>query len=579
MTKPPTILGLNTVYHESSACLLRGCRPAAFAEQERFNRIKHAKPARIDNADEIPIEAIEYCLQQAGVRWDQLDHVAVSFDPELRSILPDEPTAAGGWGSPEGEALFLERIRTLPDRLSEHAGQDLTGRWHWVPHERAHAASAFYASPFTEAAVLAESSTALIAHGSALGIDELETVQYPHSLGFLWEKLSKFLGFGEYDAGKVMALAAFGPAGEYADHFKNLVACRNGSFEVSLDQLLFRAERYEPLELLFGPRRPADGILGAREVGVAAALQTATEEVLFNLSRRAQRETGSRNLCLAGGVMMNCVALGRLLAQGPFKEIFVQPVAHDGGTALGAALEVYHASNEGTDRWIMHDPFLGPRFTEAEMEGALRDARLSFYRSPNVEREAAESIAAGRIVGWFQGAAEAGPRALGNRSILADPRNPATKDLINLKAKHREFFRPFAPAVMAEQAPDWFEIPRDSPSLRFMSFALPVRPDKQSLVPAIVHVDGTGRLQVVDRTLNAPFHRLISEFHRLTGVPLVINTSFNTYDEPMVLSPSDAVKTFLRTDLDLLFLGDFVVNRPGHADSKNASDAVKRELG
>ncbi len=568
MAKHPVILGLNTVYHETSACVLRGPELLAFAEQERLNRVKKGKAARVDNPDELPVEALLYCLEKAGVTWGEIDRVAVSFDPGLRSEAIDEMTVPGDWGSRSGEARFLGRVRGLPSRLSQLTGIDFGPRWRWIAHERAHAASAYFASPFEEAAVLAadgigESTTASLGHGVGGDLREIASIHYPHSLGFLWEKICKFLGFDEYDAGKVMALTSFGAASDLAAPFSGLVTVTDGSFEVAPEELLFRVDEYGPLERRFGPRRARDGILGPRDAAVAAALQSATEEILGTLAERLHRETGSENLCLAGGVMLNCVALGRLLRDGPFANVFVQPIAHDAGTALGAALAVFHEESDSTERWVMKSPYLGPEFFETDFKEALQAAGIgSYHQSEDPAREAAQAIADGKIIGWFQGAAEAGPRALGNRSILADPRTGASKELINLKAKHREYFRPFAPAVLKEHASEWFEVPRDSPSLRFMSFALPVRPEKRQEVPAIVHVDGTGRLQVVGREINPLFHELVSDFHEITGVPMVVNTSFNTFDEPMVCSPADAVKTFTRTDLDLLFLGDLVVRNP-----------------
>jgi carbamoyltransferase len=359
-----------------------------------------------------------------------------------------------------------------------------------------------------------------------------------------------------------MALASFGCVSDFAEQFAEIVTCGDGSFEVALDQLLFRANEYGPLEARFGKRRQAHEHVGPREAALAAALQHATEEILFGLARRLHEQTGSKNLCLAGGVMMNCVALGRLLGESDYEDIFVQPVAHDAGTAIGAALASLYAETNCSDRWVMNNPYLGPEFTEQDMAQAFQAAGVTFRRTEEATHDAARAIADGKIIAWFQGAAEAGPRALGNRSILADPRWPGSKELINQKAKHREYFRPFAPAILAEHASDWFEIPRDSLSLRFMSYALPVRPEKIHRVPAIVHVDGTGRLQVVDRRMNSAFHQLVSTFHAMTDVPMVINTSFNTYDEPMVCSPTDAVRTFLRTDLDRLYMGGLVADNP-----------------
>ncbi len=568
MSDGPLILGLNTVYHETSACLIRGPELLAFAEQERFNRVKKGKPAKVDNPDELPVEALLYCLEKAGVAWRDIDRVAVSFAPDLRSEPIAEMTIPGDWGSPSGEARFLSRVRDLPSRLSHLTGVDFERRWRWIPHEHAHAASTYFASPFEEAAVLCmdgigESSTALLARGQGTALHEIDTIRYPHSLGFVWEKVCKFLGFGEYDAGKVMALTAFGSASDLAAPFSELLRPTDGRFEVDPEELLFRVEEFGPLERRFGPRRLPGGFVGPRDAALAAALQEATEQVLVRLAERLSRETGSKNLCLAGGVMLNCVALGRLLREGPFANVFVQPIAHDAGTALGAAFATLYDEWEAAGRWVMESPYLGPEFSDADMKEAVQAAGIeTHHRSSDAAGEAARALAEGKVIGWFQGAAEAGPRALGNRSILADPRTGASKERINLKAKQREYFRPFAPAVLKEHAAEWFEVPRDSPSLRFMSFALPVRAEKRQQVPAVVHADGTGRLQVVDREVNPRFHALVSSFRDQTGVPLVVNTSFNSYDEPMVCSPADAVRTFTRSDLDLLFLGDLVVRNP-----------------
>jgi carbamoyltransferase len=588
MAASPIILGINSVYHESSACLLKGAHVLAFGEQERFNRVKKGKRARVDNADELPIEAIRHCLDQAGVHWGQIDRVAVSFDPSLRRAHPDEAVTHADWGSAAGEEIFLRKVRHLPSRLSELAGMDLRNRWSWVPHERAHAASAYFASPFDEAAVLSvdgigESSTTLLAHGCGTELRDLDTLYYPNSVGFLWEKVCKFLGFSEYDAGKLMALAAFADPSDLAGPLAELVFRSDWSFEVALDDLRFRVDDYGPLERRFGKRRMPGDTVSPRDAALAAALQQTTEEILFGLVDRLRKKTGSNNLCLAGGVMMNCVALGRLLGRGPFEEVFVQPIAHDSGTALGAAFAALYAETECSDRWVMRSPYLGADNSSQTIEHALLASGLPFVRTTNAARTAAHAIANGKIIGWFQGASEAGPRALGNRSILADPRRAASKELINLKVKHREYFRPFAPSVLSEHAASWFEIPRDSPSLRFMSFAFPVREDKRSEVPAIVHVDGTARPQVVDEPLNPTYHELIREFHALTGVPLVLNTSFNTDDEPIVNSPADAVRTLLRTDLDLLFMGDFVVENPrrargGYEEAPSTSTAALADM-
>ncbi|MER5214802.1 carbamoyltransferase C-terminal domain-containing protein [Streptomyces sp. NPDC002838] len=566
MSSEPVVLGLNATYHESSCCVVIGGELRAFAEEERFNRVKHAKPAHVDTVDRLPTSAIAYSLATAGVRWSDVTHVAYSFDPGLRQPLLDEPATAGSWGTAEGEKIFLEGLRRTPDLLGELAGFDLADRFHWVSHELAHAASTFYPSGFADAAIISldgigEHSTGLLAHGVGSRIEKIDEFHYPNSLGFLWEKFSKFVGLGEYDAPKLMALAAFSEPSWFAEAFTKFLRRADGRFEVSLDVLRFRDEDYSELEKFFGPRHRPGDLVDTRDAQVAAALQAATEATLVELAESLKATTGSESLCLAGGVALNCIANGRLAAAGTFENIFVQPLAHDGGTALGAALHVAHTQCGVTERYEMTTPYLGPAFSEEEITQALNDAELTFERLASPAVTVAGLVAAGYVGGWFQGAAEVGPRALGNRSILGDPRRPGTRELINLRIKHREYFRPFAPSVLDEFADDWFDVSGRSRSQQYMSFAFPVRPEKRPMVPAILHVDGTSRLQRVSAEMNPRYHALITEFHRLTGVPLVLNTSFNTYDEPMVLSPADAVRTYLRTGMDFLAIGDFLVSR------------------
>jgi len=565
MSDQPTILGINSAYHESSACVVRGSRILAIAEEERFTRRKHAKAARVDNVDEVPSASIRDCLRRAGITPREVDYVAYSFDPALRRPFADDYMTAGSWGTPEGERVFLDGLSRVPDAVSKVLDDDVRSRWVWVGHELAHAASAYFPSTFENAAILSidgigEYGTGLLAHGHDGKLDVIKVFSYPHSLGFVWEKLSKFVGFDEYGAPKLMALAAFGN-GLFHAELEELVSCGTSGFQVDHDAFRFRVDDYGPLEQRFGPRRKEGERIDSRDAAVASALQRRTETVLFALANHLKEVTGSNNLCLAGGVALNCVAMGRLLNNGPFDGVFVQPLANDAGSALGAALWVAHTRPGLTDRSPMVDPYLGPTFDDAAIESALASAPVKVTRVERPAVEAAAAIADGLIVGWCQGAAEVGPRALGARSILGDPRRPGTKELINLKVKHREFFRPFAPSVLEEHATQWFQLRRPSVSTRFMSFAVELNPEKRHLVPAILHVDGTSRVQTVSATLSPEYHDLISEFYRRTGVPLVLNTSFNTFDEPIVCSPVDALRTFLRTGLDLLVLRDYVVRR------------------
>jgi len=562
----PIILGINSAYHESSACILRGSRPLAIAEEERFNRRKHAKPAEVDNPDEIPAESIRDCLRRAGIRPHQVDYVAYSFDPGLRRPFLEERTTPGSWGTPEGEQTFRDHLGRVPRAVGEVLGEDVRNRWIWVAHELCHAASAYFASPFEDAAVLSvdgigEYGTGMMAHGHGVKLDVIEEFTYPDSLGFVWEKFAKFIGLDEYAAPKLMALAAFARGGRFDADLEVLVRGTGSGFSIDIDELRFRVEDYGPLEKRFGPRRNPGDRIDFRDAALAASLQKRTEAVLFALAERLKTITRSSNFCMAGGVALNCVAMGRLLNDGPFERIYVQPLANDAGSALGAALWVAYAHAGVSERSPMVDPYLASEFDEASVVAALEHAAVEATRVDHPAAVAAAAIAEGLIVGWFQGPAEVGPRALGARSILGDPRRPGTKELINLKVKHREFFRPFAPAVLEEHAADWFRLDRSSPSTRFMSFAVAVHAERRHLVPAIVHVDGTSRVQTVSASLNPRFHDLITEFNQRTNVPLVLNTSFNTSDEPIVLSPADALATFLRTDLDMLVMGNHVVRR------------------
>ncbi|MBN9739819.1 carbamoyl transferase [Amycolatopsis sp. A1MSW2902] len=567
MKRDPVVLGINGVYHESAACLVRGSTVLALAEEERFNRRKHAKPADIDTVDEIPAAAIKDCLERSGITADEIDFVAFSFDPKLRKPPMNERLTAGSWGHADGERVLLEKLENVPELVSKALGVDIQDRWVWVGHETAHAASTYFASPFDEAAVLSidgigEHSTALLAHGRGSTLEAVETIEYPDSLGFVWEKFAKFTGLDDYSAPKLMALAAFAPPERYRKEFARIVRRGAKPFDVDADLFRFRVEDYGPLEELFGPRRAPNTPFDYRYAQVASSLQEMTTEILQSLAATLKERTGSRNLCLAGGVALNCVAMGRLLNRGPFDGVFVQPLAHDGGTALGAALWVAHTRGEVASRFVLNDPYIGSEaFGNAEIEAALKGVPVTAAKLESAAETAAGLVADGLVVGWFQGAAEIGPRALGNRSIIGDPRSLAIKDLINVRVKHREYFRPFAPSVLGEHAAEWFEFERTSLSTNFMSFAVPVRPEKRAAVPAIVHVDGTARMQTVWPEVNPRYHEMITAFHRQTGVPLVLNTSFNTYDEPIVRSPGDALRTFLRTGMDALVLGDYLIER------------------
>jgi carbamoyltransferase len=572
------VLGINSVYHETSACVLRNGRLVSIMEEERLSRVKRGKRGTIDSVDQLPHLSIRWCLDQAGVDWRDLTAIASSFDPRLRVPAREYGVEPGRWGSPEGERAFVERVYRIPLVLSEMAGFDVAERFMTVPHELAHAASAFYPSGMEEAAIISldgigESTTGLLAHGQGGDIRCLRSFDYPDSLGLLWEKMSRFLGMDQYAPPKLMALAAFGHPGRYESGFRELVKVgEDGGFTVANEIARFRTRDMRGLEELFY-ERPQGSRIDHRDADLSADLQRLTEEILFRLADHLADVTGAANLCFAGGVALNCVALGRLAARGRFERYFVQPAANDAGTALGAALWATRCLRGPLPSWPSPmSPYAGLEYSDEEIVEALDGAGMCHRRPSDLDGEVVSMLTAGRVGGWFQGRMELGPRALGNRSIVADPRRATARELINLRAKHREYFRPFAPAVLREHAGDWFEIAGDSPSWAFMSFACPIRADKEPLVPAVAHVDGTARVQVVDAAVNPRFHHLVEAFRARTGVPLLLNTSFNGPEQPIVASPADAIGLFQRSGLDFLAIGDRLVVRE---DAKRVDGSIR----
>ncbi|HEU0132338.1 MAG TPA: carbamoyltransferase C-terminal domain-containing protein [Mycobacteriales bacterium] len=560
------VLGVNAVYHETSAALVVDGEVVAAVEEERFNRRKHGAEARVDNADELPLESIRYCLGAAGVTAAELDAVCYSFDPAARRRRNqlDPYAVPGSWGSLDGEAAFLAGLGRVERALSDALGEPVGDRLRWVPHHLAHAASSYYASPFDEAAILVadgigEYDSTLLAYGSGGRITPVRTFSFPDSLGFLWERLSAFLGFSEYDACKVMGLAGYGDPRRYEDLMAKIVRVEPGAFAVDDNITQFRQPVSEELARLFGP---LPSRIGRVHEDVAAALQHATNEIVLSLARSLYDARPTRGLCLAGGVALNCTANWVLKENGPHEEVYVPSAPHDAGTAVGAALHEYHRvrPRDAVRVRAGASPYTGPEFGDAEVLAAVERHGLTAARLDDAPAEAARRIAAGEVVGWFQGRMEFGPRALGNRSLLADPRDPYMRDKLNVKVKHREPFRPFAPSVLAERAAEWLELGRPSDSYEYMLYACPVREEVADRIPAVLHVDGTARVQLVTAGSNARYHALISAFHALTGVPVVLNTSFND-SEPIVCTPDDAIATFLKTDIDALFLGDHLVTK------------------
>jgi carbamoyltransferase len=558
------ILGIGGYSHDSAAALVCDGDVVAAVAEERLTRVKHQGGP--------PRRAAEFCLKQAGLSWHDLDHVSAYMKPGERLVkrlgyrlrqAPRQPVYAAAYAGYElaHNARYVRDMRRM---------RGPRARIHYMAHHPAHAASAFLVSPFESAALLTidyigEITSTWQGVGEGTAIRELHRIDYPHSLGVFYSAITDYLGFQRAsDEYKVMGLAPFGEP-EFYDEFRQIV-CPNGrlgDYEINLD---WTAYQYRPGSRLgyfsdrflqrFGPARDKGEPIEARHRNIAASAQCVLEDTVLRMARALNAETGQRRLCLAGGVALNCAMNGRLLREGPFDEIYVQPAAGDDGIAIGGAMQLYHQLSGAPRGYVMQDARLGPGFTDAEVVAALKEAGQTYETPQRVESRAAELVADGRIIGWFQDRAEFGPRALGARSILADPTRPDMKDRVNSVVKHRESFRPFAPSCIEERAPDIFEGCTRSP---FMLFVHRVRPEWRDRVPAITHVDGTSRVQTVSKTLQPRYHALLREFERLRGVPIVLNTSFNVMGEPIVNSPADAIRCFLGTGIDALVIGDHVV--------------------
>lgn len=574
-------LGINAAYHDSAACLVQDGVVLAAAEEERFNRVKHGKRPLPFSAWELPWGAMDYCLREGGIGLGDVDHVAYSFDPALmpgrppdgRLSLPLEPSAtavAGDWASP-WEPLFYAYVVNAPRQLRGGAPHHLRARfetadgsyqWHFVEHHLAHEASAFLAAPFDDCAVMTldgrgERATTTLGVWRDGEFSRLSEVDFPHSLGLLYEELTTYLGFlHSCDEYKVMALASYGRP-RYLDFFRDMLAWDgDGGF------------RLQPLDLVghLGPARRRGEPIGQRHFDIAASLQQALEETALHLGSWLARTSGQRRLAMAGGVALNCVMNSRLRDSGRFDEVWVQPAAGDAGTALGAALwtdrEQRGGRASGPRRWHMDHAYLGPAFSDEEIEAALSWAGLPRRRMADIAEETAALLADDRIVGWFQHRMEFGPRALGARSILASPIDPAMQARLNA-LKDREDFRPVAPVVLEEEAGEWF-LAGGQPAgpAPFMLFVHEVPLGRAARIPAAVHVDGTARVQTVSPQWNPRYHALLAAFARRTGVPVLINTSFNVRGEPIVCTPRDAIESFFSTPLDALVIGPFVVEKP-----------------
>jgi carbamoyltransferase len=568
------ILGLNAYHGDAAAALVVDGKLISAVEEERFNRVKHCAG--------FPSQAAAWCLADAGLSAPDLDHVAIGRNPKANIGHKVLRTVLHG-ASPRYLKARLEnaaRVRDVKAELERALGVEVGAELHHVEHHQAHVASAFFVSPFEDAAILSvdgfgDFASTMLAEGHGSSFRVLERVLFPHSLGIFYTAVTQWLGFPKYgDEGKVMGLAPYGTP-RFLDEMRRIAHPQDDLFELGLDFFVHDKEGVDMswdeqtpaigrlfskrMEEAFGPPREPDAELTSLHEDVAASLQTMLEEVYLHVVRALWERTRIPSLCLAGGVALNAVANGRIRAETPFEDVFVQPAAGDSGIAVGAAYYVWNQELGRPRSFVMEHAYTGPAYPDAEYAGVLAAAGLEAERLDDATLFAhvADRIAQGDVVGWFQGRMEFGPRALGNRSIVADPRREDIKDVLNARIKHREPFRPFAPSVLAETTGDWFEQDYPSP---YMVLVYKIRPEKRELVPGINHVDDTGRLQTVTESANPRYYRLIKEFERQTGVPILLNTSFNE-NEPIVMTPRHAVETFLKTQMDLLVLGNYVVRR------------------
>jgi len=580
------VLGINAYHADSSACILRNGELLAAVEEERFERIKHWAG--------FPTQSIKYCLGKAGVSIEEIDHIAMNRNPKanlLRKtwfVLRQRPSLALIKDRAQNASTVIDIKKTIAKEFGLPA-EKLKAKISYVEHHIAHLASAFLVSPFEQAAVVSVDGFgdfvgAMWGIGSGNHLKVEEKIYFPHSLGLFYLAITQWLGFTQYgDEYKVMGLAAYGEPSEQSKMREIVKLNSSGQFGLNLRYFLHQVkgasmtfEAGEPqmgivfspeMERLLGPRRTPGEPITHRHEHIAASLQQRYEEALFHLLNYVYEQVKIPNLCLAGGCAMNSLANGKIFHRTPFKEVYIQAAAGDAGGAMGAAFHVWNQTLQHPRSFVLKSAYWGPQFSEAELSEAI-DSRNNELVKSNCKiekiddkialcRHTAQEIAAGKVVGWFQGRMEWGPRALGNRSILADPRKKEMKDILNERIKRRESFRPFAPSILLESVDEYFEQDYPDP---FMIKVYMIRAEKRDLIPAVTHVDGTGRLQTVAEKDNPLYWRLIKEFEKITQVPVLLNTSFNE-NEPIVCHPQEALDCFLRTRMDVLVLGPYMIKR------------------
>ena len=571
------VLGINAYHGDAAAAITKDGQLLAAVEEERFNRKKHCAG--------FPAESVRYCLEVANVPLEEIDHIGISRDPSAhlhKKVLFSLKRLKNLSGQIMERLANAAKVRDLRKELTSALGtsSELRAQFHNVEHHKAHMASCFFVSPFERAAILSidgfgDFISTMWGVGEGTNMQVLGQVEYPHSAGIVYTATSQFLGFPKYgDEGKVMGLAPYGKPG-YLTEFREILRSDDCGFKLNLD--FFRHDS-EGVDMTwdngsptigqifsdkfietFGSARLKDEPLTSRHEDIAASLQARLEEVSFEILRRLHDRTKLDRLCLAGGVAYNSVMNGKILLHTPFKELYIQPAAGDAGTAIGVCYYIYNSTLRQARSYVMENPYTGPAFSNHDIASVLEKNGLAGREMSQREltQTAAQTIADGKIVGWFQGRMEFGPRALGNRSIVVDPRRGDMKDILNARIKKREPFRPFAPSVLVERVGEYFDQTHPSPA---MLMVYQVKAEKRSVIPAVTHVDGSGRLQTVSRRDNPLYYQLISDFEKLTGVPVVLNTSFNE-DEPIVCNPQEAIECFQRTRMDSLFIGNYLVER------------------
>lgn len=554
--------GFSCFDHDTAFSLIKDGVLIAALEEERFNREKHTRLT--------PVESINQCLRAADIDRNDISYVGINLKPSL--LYRDRLLKYSARFFPHSLRYFQNCVivniivssrvaairRIFPRKV----------KIIFINHHLSHAASVFFVSEFEKAAILTtdafgEISASAFFVGEGNKIRLLAAQSLPDSLGLLYNVFTLFLGFGYYDAGKVMGLAPYGEP-SYYDHFQEIIRLLpEGGIKIDLSYFNYHLYSYENYATrkfykIFGQPRQRESPIEKRYRDIAASLQKRIEDALLHMARYLYERTKCKNLCLAGGVALNSVANGRILQETPFENIFIQPAAGDAGCSLGCAYYIHHQILDKPRTFVMRDAYTGISYSEVEIEEELKRKNLKYTRYEDIEAQTAKRLADGKIVGWFQGRMEFGPRALGNRSILADPRDAKMKDIVNERVKHREGFRPFAPSILEEEAGNYFECDYPSP---YMTLVYRVEPEKRSVIPAVTHIDGTARVHTVAEETNPRYYKLIKEFAKITGVPVILNTSFNVRGEPIVCSPYDAVQCYLKTEMDCLVMSNYILEK------------------